>query len=100
MLQVRINGAIKSNINLIVPWYLILSYSYYCLDESLVEDYEYDELAKLFLSNYDIIKHRHKQLVSKDALRAGTLFSLRENDYPLIVRSALNIILKSKDEGI
>jgi hypothetical protein len=71
---------------MLVPWYLITAYAYYILDESLIQDYEFDTMAKELLENYDTISHRHKHLVSKEALAAGSLL-LAEEDYPLIVVS-------------
>lgn len=37
----KIQELIDKDINLIVPWYLLLSYGYYCLDESVVSNYFY-----------------------------------------------------------
>lgn len=87
-METKIQKLVDKNINLIVPWYLMLSYGYYCLEESFVSDFFYDFLSREFLENYDKIEHRHKHLITKEDLKAGTLYGLRENDYPLITRSA------------
>lgn len=64
------------------------SYLYYIHDKSLLDDHVYDKLSKKVLSGWDDFEHRHKRLISKSDLDAGTLFSLRNDHYPLIVRSA------------
>ena len=80
------------NRNLAVPWYLMTSYLYYHLDESLIEDHEYDSLANFLLENFDAIEHWHKQLISKEDLLAGSCF-LREDQFPLITKdTALHLL--------
>jgi hypothetical protein len=74
---------------MLVPWYLITAYAYYILDESIITDAEFDTMAKDLLANYDTIEHRHKQLIDKENLAAGTLL-LAEEDYPLIVKDIAN----------
>ncbi len=74
---------------MLVPWYLITAYAYYILDESLIQDHEFDSMAKELLEKYDSIEHRHKPLISKEDLAAGTLL-LAEEDYPLIVKDIAN----------
>ena len=78
---------VDSNINLIVPWYLMSSYMYYIQFDPIISDAMYDELAVKFLKNYDTIKHRHKKLVTYGDLRAGSLLLAK---YPtVIVREAI-----------
>jgi hypothetical protein len=79
---------------MLVPWYLITAYAYYLLDESLIEDHQFDSMAKELLENYDTIEHRHKNLIKKDDLLAGTLL-LAEEDYPLIVKSVARELVKN-----
>jgi len=74
--------------NLLVQWYLILSYAYYIEDESLVSDNEYDALCIRLLDKFEEIEHHHKHLISKEDLRAGTGYALARKDYPSIVISA------------
>lgn len=59
--------------NMMVPWYLILSYLYYAHDVSLVPDSMYDDLCAKLERWFD---HMHKDLIERDALRAGTGFYL------------------------
>ena len=54
---------------------------YYKLDEETPwRDGEYDMWARDLLAHWDEWDHAHKQLISKDDLRAGTLYAL--NEYP------------------
>jgi NAD-dependent DNA ligase len=72
----------------LVPQYLIHSFLYYIEEDPVITDASYDKLCRMLLSNFDDINHRHKGLVTKEALRAGTGYHLAENDYPRIVIGA------------
>jgi len=73
--------------------YLVHSYIYYHLDNSVIADSEYDQMAKYILEHYDELDHPHKHLISKDALEAGTML-LREDEYPAIVRDTAKMVKK------
>ena len=73
--------------------YLVHSYIYYHLDNSVIADSEYDKMAKYILEHYDELDHPHKHLISKDALEAGTML-LREDEYPAIVRDTAKMVKK------
>jgi hypothetical protein len=79
---------IKFNPNLIVPWFLMASYLYYHKNQSLFSDEYYDELSKELLSRWDQVEHRHKHLITKEHLIAGSLYNLKEDDYPKFCKSA------------
>jgi NAD-dependent DNA ligase len=64
--------------------YLMCAYAYYQLDKNLIQDAEFDQLAKDILANYDNIEHMHKHLVTKKDLDAGTYLG----EYPNIVIGA------------
>lgn len=68
--------------------YLMASYLYYIRFTSVIEDTEYDKLAKRLLKDFDKVEHQHKYLVTEDDLRAGTLYSLKDSDYPTMIRMA------------
>lgn len=72
----------------IVPWYLMSSYLYYGHDLSLITDELYDKIAKDMLAKWDEIEHQHKHLITPDDLKAGTLYRLREEDYPNMTKNA------------
>lgn len=65
--------------------YLMCSYAYYVEDDPIVPDYEFDELAKFILENYDAIDHPHKKHVSKEDLAAGTFLG----EYPTMIEGAV-----------
>lgn len=83
--------------NLKLQHFLMASFLYYCKDISILQDTEYDALAKELLANWDDFDHQHKYLVTKEDLLAGSLYNLREEKYPLMVVSSAWTWLRSKD---
>ena len=69
-----------------VSWYLVHSFLYYQCDTSLISDDEYDMLCKRLFKEWSKIKHKHKKLLDKDSLKAGSGFHLRYKDYPMVVK--------------
>jgi hypothetical protein len=76
---------VKTKRNLMVPWYLMAAYSYYELDDPILEDASFDLLAKKMLDRWAAITHRHKHLITEDDLKAGTLL---RREWPEIVKDA------------
>lgn len=73
------------------------SYGYYHKYTSLIEDSEYDSLARELLDHYSEWQdHQHSYLVSKDDLKAGTMYALRREEYPQVVRQAFMIWAEEK----
>jgi NAD-dependent DNA ligase len=68
------------------------SYAYYILDKSIMPDSEYDSIAKTLLEHWDSFEHPHKYLLTKDDLRAGTAFAIKE--YPNRVKYAVEQFLR------
>jgi NAD-dependent DNA ligase len=64
---------------MLVPYYLMHSYIYYQLHDSIIKDYEYDEMCKQLKDKWESIKHYHKHLVDVSALGAGTGYQLKYN---------------------
>jgi len=89
-----VNPEINSACGKLLQRYLMASYAYYILNMSLMGDDEYDQIAKLLFKYYDEFEHQHKYLVTKDDLSATTLYALRTNDYPLMVRGGVEHWLK------
>lgn len=87
----------EGNNNLLVAWYLSAAYAYYHLDEPFLSDADFDKMAKILLENYDTVVHRHKYLITKEDLQAGSLL-LSEDDYPTIVKSATRHLLTLKQD--
>lgn len=81
-----VSNRITDNPNMIVPYYLMLSYAYYVQDSPLASDGFYDKLARKLLKEWDNITHYHKHLIDKDALEAGSFLGT----YPSIVEGAVN----------
>jgi hypothetical protein len=73
------------NINMTVPYYLMASYAYYIEDDPIFSDGFYDGLAKQILDNWDNITHRHRDVLRKDDLEAGSFLG----EYPSIIEGAL-----------
>lgn len=84
---------VKRNRNLSVAWYLMASYAYYELDQPLLSDAAFDELAKFMLERWKAIRHWHKDLITEDDLKAGTLL---RRDFPEIVKDATISLLNRK----
>jgi len=72
--------------------FLMCSYEYYIRLNSLVEDHEYDTMAKTLLNSWDEWQdHQHAHLVTKGDLQAGTMFTLKDSDYPMIIKQGADI---------
>jgi NAD-dependent DNA ligase len=69
----------NTNPNMLVPYYLMHSYIYYEINDSIITDYEYDELCRELKDKWDMITHYHKHLVDVNALGAGTGYQLKYN---------------------
>lgn len=76
-----------SNPNNSVAWWLMASYLYYHHHISILSDELYDDMAKAMLEAWDDLEHMHKHLITKEHLRAGTLFDVAARDYPTLVRA-------------
>ena len=85
MFDEHAKSLIEANINMTVPYYLMASYAYYVQDDPIFTDGFYDGLAKTILDNWDNITHRHRDVLSKDDLAAGSFLG----EYPSIVEGAL-----------
>ena len=66
---------------------------YYIRCRAVLPDEEYDQMAKELLKNWDMFEHQHKYLVTKEDLEAGTLFTLKETDYPKVVIGGAKLML-------
>jgi len=95
MLDSMIRAKIKGDINMTVPLYLMMSYAYYKQDNPIAEDGTFDVISKLLLENYDTIEHHHKELISKDSLKAGTYLGI----YPTIVKDTVEMVRKKYIKG-
>ncbi len=64
----------------LVPYYLMSSYLYYHCDKQVLNDDEYDTLAKRLLDEWDSVEHMHKHLITKDDLTAGTGYAIKHTN--------------------
>jgi hypothetical protein len=67
--------------------YLVACFLYYHCDYSIMSDEEFDSICNLLYDNFDDIKHPHKHLLDKEALKAGSGYQLHLSQYPTIVKS-------------
>jgi hypothetical protein len=72
-----------------VPWVLMAAFLYYHRDTTILSDECYDRLTEVVREDFDFIRHPHRdRLASLRGQRTSSLFDLREEDYPLMARSA------------
>lgn len=79
--------SVSNRPNTAVPWLLMASWLYYIdLNElPILSDQRFDMLCKKVLQAYDHLQHRHKHLIQRESLSAGSLYYLPMSQYPLIV---------------
>lgn len=92
--EADIKGITDGNKNMLIPFYLILSFLYYKKDTSLVSDSFFDNMANEIMSKYNEIQHMHKELITLDMLMAGTYLG----KYPSMVEGAAESFLKKVSE--
>ena len=93
----------SDNINMLVPWVLIASYDYYhCRSDgrvgSLISDQTFDFLMKQLAINWTKVLHKHKKLLNLASLKSGSLYYIRDHDYPEIVKSVTSQMINAKLE--
>jgi hypothetical protein len=86
--------SIERSVHLSVPWYLSCSLAYYKYDLSLIKDEAYDEICKTLKDSWGTIEHRHKYLVDKSQLKAGTGYALDYDAFPTIVQASTNYLIR------
>ena len=84
----------------ILQKFLMCSYMYYIKSKAVLPDEEYDQMAKLLLKEWDNFEHPHKYLVTKEDLEAGTLYGVKESDYPKIVIGGANLMLDVYEKSV
>ena len=80
-----------------VAWYLMASVAYYHWDETFIPDEDYDILCHLLLEALPNISHPHKRLCDPEALKSGTCYQLKQEEYPRMTRQACWAILHPED---
>lgn len=82
--------------NMLITWYLMASYAYYQKDANFISDYLFDRICRLIDQKWDMITHRHKRLVNREDMSAGTCL-LSEHLYPSIVVDSAYKLLCGED---
>lgn len=90
--EVRIAKILDANPNMLVPYYLLLSYIYYEQDESITSDGFYDDVCSSLRKKWNNVEHRHKHLVDKSTLKSGSGFYLH-GKFPGIVKGSGNSLI-------
>lgn len=80
--------------NMVVPWLLMAGYAYHIHDVSLLSDGLFDEMCADLLARWDEVSHRHKDVITVEDLRAGSLYRLAAGDYPVTARGACAHLLR------
>jgi NAD-dependent DNA ligase len=82
----------KESTSSVIYFIVLASYLYYIRDESALSDEVFDKLCKLVIDKN--IKHKLlSHLITDDRMRAGSLFDVKANQYPVfIVRDAETLI--------
>jgi len=88
---------VDRHINFAVKWFLASSYSYYHLGMSFITDHAFDALCKRIYNDWQYITHAHRGLITKDDLIAGTAYALRSEQYPPVVKSMAQLLLRDTD---
>lgn len=76
---------------LLIPHYLIHCFAYYEGCVSIIEDHQFDHLAKRLNAEWNKVEHPHKHLIDREALSSGG--SYLYGKYPLIVINTAKDIL-------
>lgn len=82
-----------ANPNMTVPYLLMASAiyyhgQYYHFRQAPTDDHEFDLICSFARQNWNAIHHRHKHLITLEDLDGGSLYALKWEDYPLIVKHA------------
>ena len=90
LLEVDVEAMSASNPARLVSLYLMASYLYYCAEHHnpILSDNAYDLVCLKLARHWDDITHPHKHLIRLEDSRVSSNFTMREDDYPLIVRNA------------
>ncbi|QSY98587.1 hypothetical protein J2J97_32300 (plasmid) [Rhizobium bangladeshense] len=79
-----------------IPWIMMASLLYYHADVSILTDGFFDRLAREVEANWTELKHPHKPLIDREALKAGSLYNLKIENYPKSVRGAAFMLITGK----
>ena len=70
------------------------SYLYYYREVSLFSDSYFDYLCTMLIQHWTMFEHRHKALILQTDLESGSLYRLKESDYPTICRDTAQMLAR------
>lgn len=80
------------HLNRLVPLYLMSSFLYYrgynVGFRTFLSDGDYDKLCQRIAGAWCWIRHPHKHLIDYESLVSGTAYTLKYEDYPMVVKCA------------
>lgn len=91
LLESHIEAIAQTRPARLVGLYLMASYLYYCADDRyspILSDNAYDLLCVRLAQCYTQLQHPHKDLIRLEEGKVSSNFTMREDDYPHIVRQA------------
>ena len=78
-----------------VAWVLMASYLYYHKNTSILSDPLFDWMCKTMALNWGTFEtHSHAHLITPIDLHAGSLYRLREQDYPTITKDTAEMLAR------
>lgn len=89
----------KSNPSSAISFILTAAYLYHFYNRSFLDDVTFDKMCKFVYDNYEALEHPHKHLFTKEDMANGSLFHLKEDDYPTIVKTNAKMWLYSQGEN-
>lgn len=88
LLDSTVKYLIEEHPNLLVAYYLMASWLYYCRDVAMISDSLFDEICETLYAHWDDVEHMHKHLIDREALKAGTGYYIPKDKYPGMTRAA------------
>ena len=88
----------KTNPSSAISFILTAGYLYHFYNRSFLDDETFDKMCKYVYDNYETLEHPHKHLFTKEDMANGSLFHLKEQDYPNIVRVNAQMWLSEREK--
>lgn len=90
----------KINKGSVIGWLLMASWIYYNKPNSppILSDSVFDNACKWLYDHFDEVNHKYKDLVVRDDLKAGSLFSIPTYSYPQFIIHLAELLTEEKDE--
>ena len=94
----KANEDFASHPSSVVSWLIMGSWLYYYRIGAtpILSDTTFDSMCKWLYDNFDDVEHKYKDLIKRDDLAVGSLYSLKQEDYP----HSLQVIAESLARGI